>query len=120
MTLRILLAAVVRAVGAAAPAAAHPTLLQAAPSPGVSLPSAPSSITLGFSEAPVARGSSVALHDSRGRLLRVGSAEVAGKTLSVVVTGALRPGVYDVRWSALGDDGHTTSGRFAFGVAGPR
>jgi putative copper export protein len=79
----------------------------------VSQPTAPDAITLALSEAPVARGSSIT---ARG--LRVGRVSVEGKTLTAPLEAAPRPGVYTVRWSALGRDGHATSGRFNFGVAG--
>lgn len=106
--------AVLVTAGWAAPlAAAHPTLVQAAPAPGVSAPSAPGAITLALTEAPVARGSSIV---ARG--VRLGRVRAAGKTLSAAVLGTPRPGVYPVRWVALGRDGHTSSGRFSFGVAG--
>ncbi|MEA2125112.1 MAG: copper transport protein [Solirubrobacteraceae bacterium] len=107
-------AVLVTAAGwAAAPAAAHPLLVQAAPAPGVSQPSAPEAITLALSEAPVARGSSI-----RATGLRVGQVAVDGKSLTAPLEATPRPGVYTVRWTALGRDGHATSGRFNFGVAG--
>ncbi len=110
----VILAASLAATGwAAAPAAAHPTLVQAAPAPGVSQPSAPSSITLALTEAPVARGSSI-----RVKGLRVGPVKTTGKSLSAPLLARPKPGVYTVRWVALGGDGHTSSGRFVFGVSG--
>src|SRR4051794_35083972 len=112
-------AALALAAGAA-PAAAHPTLGQAAPAAGLSAPSAPGAVQLAFSERAVARGSRITVRGPRGAVatgpLRSGA---GGRTLSVGVRGRLPPGVYDVAWTALGEDGHTTGGRFRFGLDGP-
>src|SRR4051794_33904550 len=112
-------AALALAAGAA-PAAAHPTLEQAAPAPGLSAPSAPGAVQLAFSEAAVPRGSRITVRGPRGAVvtgpLRRGA---GGRTLSVGVRGRLAPGVYDVAWTALGEDGHTTGGRLPLGIAGP-
>lgn len=112
-------AAALALAAGAAPAAAHPTLDQAAPTPGLSAPVAPREVQLAFSEPAVARGSRIAVRGPRGPLvagpLRSGA---GGRTLSVALRERLRPGVYDIAWTALGDDGHTTGGRFRFGVAG--
>src|SRR6185312_14546722 len=40
-----------------------------------------------------------------------------GDVLAARVGRLLRPGVYDVRWSALGADGHVVSGSYRFGVS---
>src|SRR3954471_22219686 len=68
-------AALALAAGAA-PAAAHPTLEQAAPAAGLSAPSAPGAVQLAFSEAAVPRGSRITVRGPRG----------------AVVTGPLRSG----------------------------
>src|SRR4051794_20241458 len=113
------IAALALAAGAA-PAAAHPTLEQAAPAPGLSAPSAPAAVQLAFSEAAVPRGSRIVIRGPRGTVatgaLRRGA---GGRTLSVTLRDRPAPGVYDVTWTALGEDGHTTGGRFRFGVDGP-
>jgi putative copper export protein/methionine-rich copper-binding protein CopC len=88
-------------------------LVQAAPAPGVAQPAAPDAITLALTETPVARGSSI-----RAAGLKVGRATVEGKTLTAPLTATPKPGVYTVRWNVLGSDGHTTAGRFNFGVSG--
>ncbi|MEA2169470.1 MAG: copper transport protein, partial [Solirubrobacteraceae bacterium] len=110
----ILAAALVAAAGVtAAPAVAHPNLVQAAPAPGIAQPAAPRAITLAFSETPVARGSVIAVKG-----LKVGPLRVEGKSLTAPLTGTINPGVYTVTWTTLGADGHQTAGRFNFGVAG--
>jgi putative copper export protein len=81
-------------------------------------------VVLAFSEAVVARGSSVVVSDPdrapRGRVQPlVGLVTSADRrTLTADLGRALRPGVFQVRWTVLGDDGHRVSGHFAFGVAG--
>ena len=106
-------------VAGAAPAAAHPSLLQAAPAPGLSVPSAPRTVALALSEPAIARGSRIVVRGPGGAV-GVGRVRAAdgGRTLSVALRSRVRPGVYEVDWSALGDDGHATGGRFRFGVQG--
>jgi len=103
-----------------ATAVAHPALLQSAPSAGLISPRDVPEIQLSLSESSV-------LQDSRITLKKLGGAEVpvgelhavdGGKTISVRPNQPLGEGTYEVHWTALGDDGHTVSGEFAFGVAG--
>ena len=107
-------------LGLAASAGAHPFLVQASPEAGAVAPGTPREVALSFSEPVVRAGSSVKLLRPDGgavplgRLVRRGGSELAAS-----VTGALAPAVYAVRWSALGDDGHTVTGTFRFGVPRP-
>lgn len=103
-----------------AAAVAHPSLVQAAPAPGLVTPKAPDAIRLVLSEPVVARGSSIEVRGPRGARIAVSSvaSDGGGKALSVRPAKTLPPAVYRVRWSALGDDGHTVGGTFSFGVAG--
>lgn len=114
-------AAVALGVICAGPAAAvaHPLLVTAAPGPGTLVPGAPSSVTLAFSETAVARGSAITVTAPGRRSLRLGllKSTDGGQQLSASVPPRLKPGVYSVHWVALGQDGHTVSGDFAFGIA---
>ena len=103
-----------------AAAVAHPLLVQAAPAPGLLAPQAPGALRLAFSEPAVARGSSVVLKGPKGRRIAVTGvvSENGGRTLSITPKRRLTAGVYSLRWVALGNDGHTVSGRFSFGIAG--
>lgn len=102
-----------------APAAAHPSLLQSAPAAGVVADQPPRSIVLSFTEPVEPEGSAVRLVGPRGRRLPVGTPTARGPSVLVApMDGALATGVYEVRWVALGPDGHTVSGRFRFGVPG--
>jgi methionine-rich copper-binding protein CopC/putative copper export protein len=103
-------------IGASA-AEAHPYLLQGSPAGGVVAQRAPRTIVLAFTEPVVAAGSSVHLVDPRGRAIPLARvARPTSRTLQAAIPRSLRPGVYEVRWVALGDDGHSVSGDFRFGV----
>src|SRR2546430_5082288 len=103
-----------------AAAVAHPLLVQAAPAPGLLAPQPPHAIQLAFSEPAVARGSSFVLTGPNGRRVAVGQIASAngGRTLSVTPARRLTSAVYSLHWVALGNDGHTVSGDFSFGIAG--
>ena len=102
----------------AAPAAsAHPYLVASTPESGVVATGSVSSVQLAFTERLVLEGSSVTVLNPQGHPVRVGRLKPAlggnGFTASV---GSLPEGVYTVKWVALGDDGHTVAGSYAFGV----
>jgi methionine-rich copper-binding protein CopC/putative copper export protein len=102
----------------AAAASAHPLLVTSAPAPGAIVPGSPSTVALQFSESAVPSGSRLKLSGPHGQV-KLGplTASDGGQQLSAKLGGKLEPGVYRARWLALGDDGHTVSGTFAFGVA---
>jgi methionine-rich copper-binding protein CopC/putative copper export protein len=125
-TRRVLLGAAV-ALGALmgtgpAAAVAHPLLIQSTPQPGVVAAASPAGIGLAFTEPTVPRGSSIRLYGPKGAKLPVTAVQAADgrRTLTVKPRTKLRSAVYQVRWSALGDDGHIVTGSFDFGVAGPK
>src|SRR5438477_9937044 len=107
-------------LGLAGPAGAHPSLVQASPEAGAVAPAAPHEVALSFSEPVVRAGSSVTLLQPDGGPVRLGPLVRRGDSeLAASVEGTLAPAVYAVRWSALGDDGHTVTGTFRFGVPRP-
>ena len=65
------------------------------------------------------QGSSVSLAGPGGRRIRLSHPQVGagGRELTLRLP-HLASAVYRVHWVAQGEDGHTVSGRFAFGVAG--
>jgi methionine-rich copper-binding protein CopC/putative copper export protein/ABC-type branched-subunit amino acid transport system substrate-binding protein len=103
-----------------AAALAHPLLVTSAPAPGAIVPGAPSTLTLAFSESSVPRGSAVTVTGPGSRPIALGrlASSDGGQQLVAALPKKLASGVYFVHWVALGTDGHTTSGTFAFGVAG--
>src|SRR5581483_9163961 len=104
------------------PALSHALLLQAVPEPGVVAPTTPGSVTLYFTEAPVAQASHITILGPGGRRLPTGPVVAGGGVprLSVRLLHELVPAVYTVQWSALANDGHITNGSFAFGTPGAR
>jgi methionine-rich copper-binding protein CopC/putative copper export protein len=102
-------------------ALAHPYLVQTVPGPGVIVRNPPTAIQIGFTERVVLKGSSLRLVDSVGHPLVLGPVHEPkeGPGLAADVKGALGGDVYLVRWVVLGQDGHTSSGEYRFGVNGP-
>jgi putative copper export protein len=87
----------------------------------VALRDPPTSIQIGFTEKVVLEGSSMRLEDGDGHPVALGPVRVPkeGPGLAADIKGALGGDVYRVRWSVLGEDGHSSSGEFRFGVDGP-
>jgi len=102
------------------PASAHADLLNSDPKSGSTLATAPTHITLAYSERVDPGLSLVSVLDTSGRDIRASAvAVVAGqpRELSVSLPAHLPDGVYTVSWRAVSsDDGHVTAGAFAFGV----
>ncbi len=112
--LRIFVMSALIVAGPAAPVWAHSPLSASSPSDGERLAGAPTVITLSF--ARPARLVKVELVPDGGDPVRVGIPTremIREASLPVAVPGA---GRYEVRWRALGDDGHAMSGGFSFTV----
>ncbi len=122
--MRRLLAALVLAVAgltlfSPATAEAHSALATSDPGAGAVLERAPSVVVLTFTEAPDLSLSTVHVLDQTGKAIERGKPTVVGgqrTTLAVALPGLDR-GSYTVAWRATSsEDGHTTTGSFAFGV----
>jgi copper transport protein len=104
----------------AGPAFAHAELLSSDPKDGAMLASAPTHVTLTFSEPVDAGLSLVKVLDTSGADVHSGPAvAVSGnaRELSVSLPAHLPDGVYTVNWRAVSAaDGHITAKAFAFGV----
>jgi methionine-rich copper-binding protein CopC len=99
------------------PSFAHANLRSSVPAADARLAHAPATLTLNFSEqAHLA----VLKLNSSGTSLPVAVDREAKPSSTVVVTlPALKPGKYEVEWSAIAaDDGHITKGSFSFTVLG--
>ncbi|MEO8898257.1 MAG: copper resistance protein CopC [Candidatus Dormibacter sp.] len=115
---RILAGALLTLLGAVAVspvhASAHAVLVRSQPSDGAQLGLAPGAVVLDFSDALNPRLSDASVSDPDGRSTDarpIAPAEIRVDLITNV------PGRYLVRWTAVSnDDGHTTSGRFAFTV----
>ena len=104
--------------GGASPAWAHAILERATPAGGTAVATAPSSVTLGFSESVRSDSTSIRVIDERGNRVDTGDAH-GGPTPSQVTT-ALKPGLakgtYLVSWHVISEDSHPVVGGFAFGI----
>jgi copper transport protein len=119
----VLLVAVLALAGVgvlASPASAHALLERSVPAAGASLPRAPHTMLLYFTEAPEPSLSTVSLLNSSGQAVSgVGKPTPApgnAKELRVALP-RLADGVYTVSWRTVSKvDGHVTGGSFAFGI----
>src|SRR6266516_4805224 len=119
----VLLVAVLALAGVgvlASPASAHALLERSYPAAGASLPRAPHTMLLYFTEAPEPTLSTVSLLDSSSQTVPgVGKpAVVPGNARELRATlPSLTDGVYTVNWRTVSKvDGHVTGGSFAFGI----
>ncbi|WP_329582407.1 FixH family protein [Kitasatospora sp. NBC_01250] len=109
-------------LGTAAPASAHAALLQTDPAQNSVVASAPTSVTLTFSEAVTLDGDAVRVLDPAGKPVDTGNAAHAGGKDDTATVG-LRPGLgngtYTVAWRAISADTHPVGGAFTFSVGAP-
>ena len=119
---RMIVAAILAgAVTLAAPAArAHAFLDHASPAVGSSLPTAPSGVTMWFTQELEPAFTTAMVSDQSGNRVDAGPARVdaSDPTELRVPLKQLPPGTYTVSWHALSVDTHTTTGHFTFTVGG--
>lgn len=98
---------------------AHAHLDHAQPAVGSTVKTAPTEVTLWFTEAVEPKFSSVEVRDATGAAVQSGAAQgVPGNTAELRVTvKPLKAGRYTVKWRALSVDTHRTQGDFTFTVA---
>lgn len=99
----------------AAPAWAHAQLVGTDPTEGAVLPTAPSSVTLTFSEPVRLTGRPITTYDAAGDPVE-STARVAGDDVVVRLDEPLGTGTYLVSWLVVSDDGHPISGTLTFSV----
>jgi len=105
----------------ARPAAAHDALARAVPAADETVTTELSSVTLTFSETPLAEfANAIALNvtDPSGASVTTGAPVADGTTLSVPVE-VSEAGLHTVTWQSVSSDGHTISGTYTFTYAGP-
>ncbi len=100
----------------AGPAGAHALLLGTSPSAGSTLSVAPTTVTLKFDEAPVARYSTIHVTGPDGKRCDTGAVQVDAAALRQQLAGPRPAGRYRVDWRIVSDDGHPESGQFTFVV----
>jgi len=102
------------ALGATA-ALAHAHLDHASPPVDGTVPTAPSKVTLSYTQNLEPAFSAVEVTDESGARVDQGNPQVSGSTVSVALK-SIGPGTYHVHWRVLSVDTHKTEGNFAFHV----
>jgi methionine-rich copper-binding protein CopC len=95
------------------PVFAHAVLKLSTPKSGATV-EAPQNLSLTFSEKVRLTAVKVTGKDVSG--VQVDRAAAAAPNFTVVLP-KLAPAKYEVRWTALGDDGHAVNGTFSFTVS---
>jgi copper resistance protein C len=98
-------------------AQAHAFLDHASPLVGSTVPTAPSELTLWFTQNLEPAFSNVQVTGPSGARIDQGRPQISGNTMRVGIKAA-GPGAYHVHWHALSVDTHTTQGSFSFHVGG--
>ncbi|WPP30814.1 copper resistance CopC/CopD family protein [Streptomyces sp. CL7] len=104
----------------AAPASAHAALTGSDPAQGAVVDTAPTRVSLTFSE-PVAVGDdSVRVLDPKGERVDKGDpANPSGTTYSVPLVSGLPDGTYTVAYQVVSADSHPVAGAFTFSIGAP-
>jgi methionine-rich copper-binding protein CopC len=118
---RVIVAASVLAgaVTLAAPTVqAHAFLDHASPAVGSTVPIAPETVTMWFTQQLEPAFTTATVTDASGNTVDTGPAQVDPKdpTELRVALEKLSPGTYAVSWHALSVDTHTTTGHFTFEI----
>jgi methionine-rich copper-binding protein CopC len=101
----------------AAGAQAHAFLDHASPLVGSTVATAPSELTLSFTQNLEPSFSTVQVNGPNGQRVDTGKPQISGNTMRVAIRPA-GPGAYHVHWHALSVDTHTTQGSYTFTVGG--
>jgi methionine-rich copper-binding protein CopC len=96
-------------------AMAHAYLDHASPLVGSTVATAPSEVTLWFTQKLEASFSTMSVTNSSGQRVDSGRVSVSGNTMRVSIRGT-GAGTYRVTWRVLSVDTHTTQGNFTFRV----
>jgi methionine-rich copper-binding protein CopC len=116
---RMIVAAAVLAVAFGAPTVqAHAFLDHASPAVGSTVPTAPETVTMWFTQELEPAFTTATVTDASGNTVDTGPAKVDPKdpTELRVALKKLSPGTYTVSWHALSVDTHTTTGHFTFEI----
>lgn len=98
-------------------AQAHAFLDHASPAVGGTVQTAPSELTLWFTQNLEPAFTTVEVLDSSGARVDDGKPQISANVMRVGLK-PLPPGSYSVHWHALSVDTHTTQGSFSFTVIG--
>lgn len=108
----------------AAPASAHAALTGSDPQDGAVVATAPTQVTLTFSEQVALGADSIRVLDPSGKRADTKTAPRdlhSGSTVKygVALRGGLGNGTYTVAWQAVSADSHPVSGAFTFSIGAP-
>lgn len=110
-------AGVLFAALASAPASAHADLVSMTPADGSTVVDAPTSVTLTFSEDVQALGTTVAVLDARGNAMQAAQVMVQGAQARISLLPLTTAGEYRVNFRVLAADGHVVTGSQHFTYA---
>ncbi|GAA0679818.1 copper resistance protein CopC [Kitasatospora atroaurantiaca] len=114
--------AVALLLGGAGTAAAHATLVSTDPAQNAVVPTAPSAVTLTFSEGVSLSSDSVRVLGPAGKAVDNGDpghADGKANTARVSLSSGLANGTYTVAWRAVSEDSHPIGGAFTFSIGAP-
>ena len=97
---------------------AHAHLKTSTPADKSSVASAPTALTLSFTEGLNLKFSGIKVTGPQKTAVKTGDAALTDHDtgLTVPVVGTLAAGTYTVEWHALSTDGHKTTGSYSFTV----
>ncbi|MGM0880971.1 MAG: copper resistance protein CopC [Bacillota bacterium] len=99
-------------------AMAHSKLESAVPAQDASIAASPERIELTFN-TKIEKLSNFKVLNAAGEVMDTERAEVNGETMSGAVPSVLPNGIYTVKWTIIGADGHSVEGNYAFTVDAP-
>lgn len=99
-------------------ALAHSRLEHAVPAQDATVAVPPERIELTFN-TKIEKLSNFKVLNAAGEVIDTDKAEVNGETMSGTVPAVLPNGIYKVKWTIIGADGHSVEGGYAFTVDAP-
>ncbi|MFJ3958118.1 copper resistance protein CopC [Arthrobacter sp. NPDC090010] len=115
-SLLALLAAMLLALGFAAPASAHDVLEKTTPADGQAVAAAPDKVTLTFSNNPIAIGSEIVVKDASGSNWADGGVDILDNVVTQKLKSGAPAGKYTVQWRVVSSDSHPIEGTFGYSV----
>jgi copper transport protein len=116
----LFLAAVAALLVGAGPAAAHAALTGSDPAQGAVVDTAPTQVSLTFSEKVATTDGSLRVLDPKGKRVDTGKpANVSGTTYAVQLHAGLPDGTYTVTYQVVSEDSHPVSGAYTFSIGAP-
>ncbi|GAA2294547.1 copper resistance protein CopC [Streptomyces atrovirens] len=116
----LLLAVTGALLAGAAPASAHAALTGSDPGQGAVVDTAPTQVSLTFSEQIAVSDDAVRVLDPKGKRVDKGDpANLSGTTYTVRLLSGLPDGTYTVAYQVVSADSHPVAGAFTFSIGAP-